>query len=50
MVTIIPSKKCKTCNRQSPSVDDGYGICQYHHLKIWLESVACRNYDDTEIY
>lgn len=50
MVIIRKSKKCKTCNQYYKCLDEKYIFCIRHKMKVWAESVACSDYDDTEIF
>jgi len=43
-------RKCKTCNYAGRLADDSYRLCHHKYCKVWAESVACRDYDDTCIF
>ena len=43
-------RRCKTCTNGEKAVEDGYTICEKKHCKVWSDSIACNDYDDTEIF
>lgn len=50
MVMVKVTKKCKMCTNGEKAVEDGWTICEIKHCKVWSESLACDDYDDTEIF
>lgn len=50
MVTKKKKPTCGQCANQAPSLDDGYSICYRKYLKVWTNSVACDDFDDSEVY
>lgn len=50
MVNVIHCKKCATCNNCKGIPEDTFGTCQLKGHKVWKQSVACRDYDDTVIF
>lgn len=43
-------KKCKTCTHLSKVVIDNFAICKLKHTNLWIESMACEDYDDTPVF
>lgn len=43
-------RRCKTCTNGEKAVEEGYTICEKKHCKVWSDSIACDDYDDTEIF
>lgn len=50
MVESKKIRKCKMCTNAGPVPDDWYRYCQLKQCEVWAESVACNDYDDTEIF
>lgn len=50
MVIVKKSKNCKTCNQNYMFLDKRYIFCIRHKMKVWAESEACSDYDDTKIF
>lgn len=44
------TRKCKNCNNFAPSGYDSFGQCRFGGFKVWGESVACREFDDSMIF
>lgn len=42
------TKKCRSCVNRSKIEIDGFATCHVCKHDVWLESVACNEYDDTE--
>jgi hypothetical protein len=42
------TKKCRTCVNRSKVEIDGFATCKVWKHDVWLESLACCEYDDTE--
>lgn len=42
--------RCKTCTNAAQAIESGFSICHLKHLKVWNDSIACTDYDDSEIY
>lgn len=42
--------RCGKCNNGAPCIEDGYTLCHLKYLKVWSNSIACSDYDDSEVY
>ena len=43
-------KRCRQCLNRSRVEIDGFATCHKCHKDVWLESVACAMFDDTEVF
>lgn len=50
MVTVKVTKKCKMCTNASKTTEDFMVYCRVKCYRVWCESLACDDYDDTEIF
>ena len=50
MVMVKTIRRCKNCTNGEKAIEDGWTICEKKHCKVWSNSLACEEYDDTEIY
>lgn len=44
------TKKCRQCLNRSKVEIDGFATCFKTHSDVWLESVACDEIDETEVF
>lgn len=43
-------KKCKECTHRTREDLTDMAYCPIHDCKIWIQSVACQDYDDSVIF
>lgn len=44
------TKKCKMCTNASKTTEKFFVYCWVKRYEVWEESLACNDYDDTEIF
>ena len=49
-MAINEAKRCLQCKNRSDVVIDNFATCRVWHSEVWLLSVACNEYDDTEVF
>lgn len=50
MVMMKTIRRCKNCTNGEKAIDEGWTICELKHCKVWSDSIACKDYDDTTIF
>lgn len=49
-MTTYNGKKCRQCTNRDKEEYEGMAWCRIWKHDVWLESVACCQFDDTEVF